>query len=138
MNAEDIEKFILDNFEKTKADHPWKKDPDYTVFRHKDNKKWFALMFYAKKRQLIKLKPKDTLLNKHKDSEERVDILNVKVDPEMINDLTKIPGILPAYHMSRRHWISILVDGSVPEGTLAPLVDMSYEITNGRRYLERE
>jgi predicted DNA-binding protein (MmcQ/YjbR family) len=130
MKPEVLKRFIIENFEGSKADHPWKSDPDFTVFRHKDNRKWFALVFFAKKRQLMRLKPNDSLLMKHKDSEESIDIINVKVDREMIDDLVKIPGILPAYHMNRQHWVTILLDGSVEEGKLAPFIDLSYTITS--------
>lgn len=136
MNAEEVKSFIERNFEQVKKDRPWRSDPEFTVFRHKNNRKWFALVFFAKKRQLLKLKPKDTKLKKEDDPEVRIDIINVKVDPEMISDLVKIPGILPAYHMNRRHWVSILLNGTVKEGTIAPLIDMSYEMTKKRSYIK--
>ena len=39
-----------------------------------------------------------------------IDVLNVKAPKEKINDLHRIPGIYPAYHMNKSTWISIWLD----------------------------
>lgn len=43
MNRTELEALIRNSY-KTEADHPWLKSPNYSVFRHGDNKKWFALI----------------------------------------------------------------------------------------------
>ena len=43
MNREEFTRYILDSYICAR-DNPWKKNPDYTVFRHPNNKKWFALI----------------------------------------------------------------------------------------------
>ena len=53
--------------------------------------------------------------------------LNLKCDPEesfMIRDI--FPEVLPAYHMSKKHWISIVLKDSMPESEIIRLVDRSY------------
>lgn len=42
-----------------------------------------------------------------------VNIINLKNIPEMLGGLRKDEGILPAYHMNKEHWITILLDGTV-------------------------
>ena len=49
--------------------------------------------------------------------------------PEMIGSLRKESGILPAYHMNKEHWITILLDGTVEKQKILDLIDISYELT---------
>ena len=60
---------------------------------------------------------------------ERIDVVNLKLDPEMIEDVIKTPGIFPAFHMNRRYWVTVILDGTVDAETLAPLIEMSYNLT---------
>lgn len=58
-----------------------------------------------------------------------IQILNVKCDPELVDILRKKDAILPAYHMNKEHWVSIVLDGSVPEDDITHLLDLSYDLT---------
>ena len=42
-------------------------------------------------------------------------------------------GFLPAYHMHKGHWISILLDGTVEKDRIFPLLDMSFALTDLRK-----
>ena len=61
--------------------------------------------------------------------DEPVSILDIKCPPMLAGSLRMQEGILPAYHMSKNSWISILLDGSVPEETVRSLIDMSFDLT---------
>lgn len=99
----------------TEPDYPW--NDDNAVLRHKKNRKWYAIVLKISRRKLgIE---EDTM----------VDILNVKGDPMLIASLREQPGYFPAYHMNKEKWISILLDGTVPEENIKNLVDISYELT---------
>ena len=50
----------------------------------------------------------------------------------MAGALRMQPGILPAYHMHRDSWVSILLDGTVPAEDILPLIDLSYQLTAPR------
>ena len=39
-------------------------------------------------------------------------------------------GILPGYHMNKKHWITVRLDGSVPDEEIEKLVRLSYDITS--------
>lgn len=96
----------------------WLRYPDYAVFRHEDNKKWFGIIM-GLKRSTLGLT-----------GEGCVDVLNVKLrDPLLADLLMERPGFLPAYHMSRRNWISILLDGSVPIEDIEKLLRESFLAT---------
>ena len=136
MNVGEFDEFVLGNFGGVIRDNPWEKEPDFTVFRHADNRKWLALRFYASREQLLRLKPEDEIVRSYS-AGEMIDMINIKIHPEMVEDMTRMPGFLPAFHMSRRHWITIVLDPAVDAEKMKPLVEMSYELT-GKRYKKRE
>ncbi len=129
MIAEELNKFILGNFGGVMADHPWESAPEFMVFRHAENRKWFALKFYATLEQLLKLKPEDEVLREYA-SGARVEIVNVKIDPEMISDIVREPGFLPGYHMNRKYWVSIVLSREVDAKKAKALIEMSYNLSD--------
>ena len=103
---------------KTSPEYLWKRYPEYAVFRHADNNKWFALQAAV---------PEDKL---GIDRDEPVQIINVKVDDIFFRDmLINQEGIIPAYHMNKQHWITVLLDGSVKQEQVFDLIDASYMAT---------
>ena len=55
--------------------------------------------------------------------------VNLKCDPERAVDLREQhPGITPGYHMNKRHWNTVLTDGSVPYRVLLELARHSYDL----------
>lgn len=98
-------------------DHPWESDPTSAVLRHRDNKKWFALVMKIGRDRLG--------LSGHAP----VDAMNVKCDPLMIGSMRMNTGVLPAYHMNKNHWLTVLLDGTADDETVKALVDMSYALT---------
>lgn len=55
--------------------------------------------------------------------------MNLKCDPDeavMLRDI--FPAIKPGYHMNKRHWNTIVLDGSIPRGELERMVDHSYAL----------
>lgn len=106
------------DFYGTVPDCPWQSDPGYTVLRHSKTKKWYGLIMDIPKRKLGDFK------------DETVDILNVKCDPVLIGSLTLKEGCFPAYHMSKEHWLTVLLDGSVALEEIIGLLNMSYELTS--------
>lgn len=116
MNREELEKYIAEIYD-ADAEFPWVKYPNYIVFRHSSNQKWFALIMNVPKEKLG-LSENGVL-----------DILNVKCDPIMIGLFRAEPGIYPAYHMNKASWISVALDGSVNDEKIKILLDMSFELT---------
>ncbi len=62
-----------------------------------------------------------------------VDVLDVKCDPRMIGSLLSEKGFLPAYHMSKSTWISVLLDESVPDEQILSLIELSYDSVAPKR-----
>lgn len=116
MDIKQLQQFIYETYG-TSPEYPWEKSPDYFVFRHNDNRKWFALVMNISK---------DKLGLQENDS---INIMNLKCDPLMIGSLQNETGIYPAYHMNKANWITIALDGSASDEKIKFLLDMSYTLT---------
>ena len=116
MNREELRQFIMNTYS-AEPDYPWIKYPNYEVFRHSNNKKWFALIMDISKDRLG-LPETDVL-----------DVVNFKCDPILIGSLLMEKGFFPAYHMSKANWITVALDDSVSDEKIKMLLDMSYEAT---------
>jgi predicted DNA-binding protein (MmcQ/YjbR family) len=60
---------------------------------------------------------------------------NVKCDPDKAIELREEypDSILPGYHMNKKHWNTVIVDGSVPNRLLKELIDHSYDLVNKKK-----
>jgi len=59
---------------------------------------------------------------------------NVKCDPAKALELREeFPCVLPGYHMNKKHWNTVLVDGSVSVKQLKEWIDHSYELVVGKK-----
>jgi predicted DNA-binding protein (MmcQ/YjbR family) len=65
--------------------------------------------------------------------------VNLKCNPELATELRiAFPAIQPGYHMSKRHWNTLLLDGSLPDEKICWLIDHSYDlVVKGLRKIER-
>lgn len=111
---------ILKRFQ-VKPDFPWEHSSryqSYGAFRHRSNRKWFALIMNVKREVLDR--DENTSL---------IDILNVKIPPAQGDELRQIPGIYPAYHMNHKTWISVVLDETLPDKKILELIDTSYQLT---------
>ena len=97
--------------------NPFKKHPDILAFVNEKNK-WYALFLdvdYSK-------------LKKNTDITTKVKILNIKYPTDKILDIIDNKNIFPAYHMNKKHWISIVIDKNIKLETIKELIDISYSL----------
>lgn len=116
MRRNELEAFIMETYN-AEADYPWRKSPNHAVFRHCSNRKWFALIMDVPKNKL------------GLQGEGLLDVVNLKCGPILIGSLREEPGFLPAYHMSKDNWITVVLDGSASDDKIKMLLDMSYQAT---------
>ena len=66
--------------------------------------------------------------------------INLKCDPEEARQLRDIFSAVSAgYHMNKRHWNTILLDGSLPMGEIERMIDNSYGlVVKGLKKADRE
>lgn len=94
------------NFDDVYQDYPF--DDNWTAIRHIGNTKTFAFI-YEYKGQMR---------------------LNLKTYPELISIwLQTYPCVQPAYHMNKRHWISVILDGSQDDDVIGGFITDSYKLT---------
>ena len=100
----------------TSPDYPFDEDFETAVLRHTDNRKWYAIVMRVPR---------------HKfgfDSDEVIDVVNLKLPTEMFGSFGVADGVYPAYHMNKLHWISVLLPDS-PDDIVQFLVNVSFEAT---------
>ena len=116
MTRTELENYILSVYN-AESDYPWLQYPNFRVFRHVNNKKWFAIIMDIPRNKL------------GLEGTEHIDIVNFKCNPILIGSFRKEPGFYPGYHMNKEHWISAALDGNASDETIRLLLDMSYEAT---------
>lgn len=88
-------------------DYPFD-DPNWTIMRHQTNRKMFCAIY---------------------EREGRI-WLNLKAEPNWGDFFkTVYPAVVPAYHMNKLHWISVILDGSMTTSDICHLIDDSYSLT---------
>ncbi|HGN0866871.1 putative DNA-binding protein (MmcQ/YjbR family) [Providencia alcalifaciens] len=117
MNKNELMEYIQSNYGAV-AEYPWAKFPSYIIYRHKNNAKWFAVILTISSKRLYE-----------SESDEMVNIINLKSPPELVGSLRLKEGVYPAYHMNKEHWITIKLDSGFPEDELKALIDESYKLT---------
>ncbi|MBI6530151.1 MmcQ/YjbR family DNA-binding protein [Proteus vulgaris] len=117
MNRKELINFIKENYD-VEPESLWIKYPNYIVFRHKGNSKWFAAIM-------------DILESKLSDNGNNniIDIINLKVMPNLTGSLRLKKGVYPAYHMNKEHWISISLSSEFDDRELKSLIAESYNLT---------
>ena len=100
----------------TAADYPFDEDFETAVLRHTDNRKWYAIVMRVSRRKFAM------------DSDEVIDVVNLKLPTEMFGSFGASDGVYPAYHMNKLHWISVLLPDA-PEDVVAFLTNASFEAT---------
>ncbi len=94
----------------------WKKLSDSAVWRRKDTGKWYAVLLTLSRRKL------------GMDSDEIVEIIDFRMPPEELADLVDNERYFPGYHMNKKHWCTIILDGSVELGEICRRVEQSYRL----------
>ena len=116
MNRTELENYISETFSTT-GEQLFAKYPSFRVFRHLGNRKCFAVIMDISRKNL----------GLSRDGE--ISVVNLKCDPVLIGSFREEPGVFPAWHMNKAHWLSVALDGTASDDSLMFLLDMSYELT---------
>jgi predicted DNA-binding protein (MmcQ/YjbR family) len=55
--------------------------------------------------------------------------VSVKCEPLLAEELRDAhPAVLPGYHLNKRHWNTVIIDGSLPQGTVKEMIEDSYDL----------
>ena len=101
----------------------WDKFPFFGVFRNNNNKKWYGIIMNLD-------------LSKLDNSSGEVEIINIKLGENKIKELLKKEGFYEAYHMSKKEWISILLNDTLSDDEIISLIDESYDLIDKKRNIK--
>ena len=92
----------------------WEKFSDNAVWRRKDTMKWYAALLTVSKRKL------DIA------SDEMVEIIDLRIAPEKMEALIDNKIYFPGWHMNKKNWYTVILDGSISSEELQRRLDESY------------
>ena len=99
-------------------DYPWPDDAPYSFVFRCPNEKWFALVMKIKYRQLGLT------------GDEAVWVVNMKASQDEIPNLIDKKSIFPAWHMNKKHWITVLLTAATDFEKLCELTQNSFELVS--------
>lgn len=94
----------------------WEKYPDACIIRRKDNRKWYALFMTVKSSKL------------GLDGDEPVEIIDLRFDADKLPEKVDGRRYFYGYHMNKKHWITMPLDGTVPIEEIKTCLDKSYNL----------
>lgn len=92
----------------------WPKFPYNAVWRRKDSAKWYAVLLTISKSKL------------GIDSDEIVEVIDLHTSPDKINTILDNEFYFPGYHMNKKSWYTIILNGSVDLSKICKCIDESY------------
>ena len=98
------------------VEYLWEKFPDNAVCRRKDNQKWYFAILTVSKNTL------------GFESKEKVEVIDFRETPEDIEKLVDNKKYFAGYHMNKKHWLTIILDGSVSIEEIYKRIDKSYKL----------
>lgn len=99
----------------------WDKFPGYTIFKNSTTNKWYGIIMNIDKSKLDK--------NCHGE----VEIIDLKLEPNKIQELLKQDGFYQAYHMNKLNWITIILDDTIRDEYLMDLLSESYRYSTFKK-----
>ena len=99
-----------------KLEFLWEKSPKNAVIRRKSSNKWYAVILTISKRKL------------NLNSDEIIEVINLHNITKEIEKFIDNKRYFPAYHMNKKHWRTICLDGTVELKEIYELIDISYEL----------
>lgn len=121
MKRSEVIKLISETYS-VNAEYLWDGET-HAVFRHPISKKWFGIIMEVKKKKLH--------VENYECSDETEDVMNVKLNPLLIEDLLHEETFLPAYHMNKKYWVTIRLD-YVTETALKKFIEESWNLVKTR------
>ncbi len=106
-----------------REDYPFKDDFETAVFRHADTRKWFGIWLAVPRRHFA-------ACGKSAEQAQGAEFcLNVKCPPDLVPLLAEQErGVYPAYHMNRRHWVTVRPSECASD-TAVRLLELSFALT---------
>ena len=113
--VDEIVSYIKEKYD-VEPERPWMSSPENMTFKDKLSGKWFALVMPVSRRSL------------GIGDEGEIYIVNVKANTEYIGMVSQTRGYMPGFHMNKRHWLTVFLDGTVQREQIFDRIDESYSL----------
>ena len=123
MTKQEFLGYCLDTYS-TSPDYPFDGDLETAVLRHGYNRKWYAIVMKVSRRKF------------GLDSDEVIDVVNLKLPTALFGSFGASDGVYPAYHMNKLHWISVILPDS-SDDVITFLAGVSFASTKRKGKLKR-
>lgn len=128
-----IEAMIFSNYG-AKPEFLWKVFPEYAIFRHAENRKWFGLLMNVSPEKLIeKIPPDQARMPEAVRTMAKIHVLGLKMPQTEIPAIYETTGIYPGYPRNVGGWISVVLEELLPDFAIMDLVAKSYKVTSKKR-----
>ncbi len=111
--SKELIKYVSEKYSDA-LEYLWEDTPDNAIWRRQDNKKWYAALLTVSRSKL------------GLQGDKKAEIINLKATPERVAEFLSISGIFPAYHMNKKHWYTVILDGTLKTEFICSLIDESY------------
>ena len=110
---------VLGYVRKRYGDEPeflWEDTPDCAILRRGDTKKWYAVIMTVAYRKI------------GLDIDGTTEVLNMRIDPDELDRIVDNATYFRGWHMNKKRWTTMLLDGSAPYSELVCRLDASYAL----------
>ncbi len=115
ITAEIIKKY------KNEPEFLWEKYDGTGIFRNPKTDKWFAIIMDVDKSKIVA------------DQKGFCEVLGLKLTPNHVEEITKEQNFYKAYHLNKKHWITIILDESVSDKKIMELIEESHSLTEKKK-----
>ncbi|MBD5389251.1 hypothetical protein HDR63_03275 [bacterium] len=103
-------------------EHLWPRTPENAIWRRGDNNKWFGAILSVPANKIEPTaEPKP------------LEILDIRCAPDMLEYVVDHHKIFPGWHMNKKHWITIPLDGRMTLPQIQSLLDASFELAGAKK-----
>lgn len=115
--AKEVIKHITEEY-KNELEFPW--NDENSVLRRADNNKWYAVFLKISARKI------------GIDRDDIIEVLNIKMEPLEVERLVDNKKYFPAYHMNKKHWVTIPFGGYLSTTEILEKIEDSYKLCKKR------
>ena len=96
----------------------WERLPDAAILRRKNSGKWYAVLMVVPRNKLLK------------GEAGMAEVLDLRIDPVELDLLVDEKRYFRGWHMNKKHWLSVILDGSLPTEEIFELLEESWHLAN--------
>ena len=122
--AKKVFDFLKEKYD-AKFESPWDKYDEFIIVRNEETQKWYALFMIIPENKL------------YGENGKEIEVLNLHTKPEVNELLVDNETIFPGYHMNKKSWITIVLDGRLEDEEVFELINNSYLLSIGEKKVDK-